>query len=144
MATAMNSASSRSHLIFMIQLKTENLVSGAKTNATLTLVDLAGSERIAKSGVTGDGLKEAAAINKSLSALGMVFTALARKDPHVPYKNSALTHVLSDSLGGQAKCAMFVNASPLESNLPETISSLRFAQNIKTVEMGKAKKNRTN
>jgi len=139
-ATAMNSASSRSHLIFMINIRTTNLLTGAKTDSLLTLVDLAGSERVGKSEVTGDGLKEAAAINKSLSALGMVFGALGKKSPHIPYKNSALTHVLSDSLGGQAKCAMFINCSPLESNLPETISSLRFAENIGKIELGQAKK----
>ena len=139
-STKMNSASSRSHLIFMITVKTTNLLTGAKTDSLLTLVDLAGSERVAKSEVSGDGLKEAAAINKSLSALGMVFGALGKKSPHIPYKNSALTHVLSDSLGGQAKCAMFINCSPLESNLPETISSLRFAENIGKIELGKAQK----
>jgi kinesin family protein C2/C3 len=140
MATKMNSASSRSHLLFQIFLETKNKLSGAKTDSTLTLVDLAGSERVAKSEVSGDGLKEAAAINKSLSALGMVFKSLAEGQPHVPYKNSVLTHALSDCLGGNAKCAMFIACSPLESNLPETISSLRFAQNIAKIELGPAKK----
>jgi len=140
MATAMNSASSRSHLLFQIFLKTTNKLSGAKTESTLTLVDLAGSERVGKSEVSGQGLKEAAAINKSLSALGMVFQALGEGQPHIPYKNSVLTHALSDCLGGNAKCAMFIACSPLESNLPETISSLRFAQNIAKIELGPAKK----
>lgn len=140
MATAMNSASSRSHLIFQIWLKTTNKISGAKTDSVLTLVDLAGSERVGKSEVTGDGLKEAAAINKSLSALGMVFMALGKGEPHVPYKNSVLTHALADNLGGNAKCAMFINCSPLENNLPETISSLRFAEGIASIELGHAKK----
>jgi len=139
-STSMNSASSRSHLIFMIYVETTNVLTGSTSDSMLTLVDLAGSERVAKSEVKGDGLKEAAAINKSLSALGMVFGALGKKSPHIPYKNSALTHVLSDSLGGQAKCAMFINCSPLESNLPETISSLRFAENIGKIELGQAKK----
>ena len=137
--TSMNSASSRSHLIFLIYVTTTNKMTGKTTESMLTLVDLAGSERVAKSEVSGDGLKEAAAINKSLSALGMVFGALGKKSPHIPYKNSALTHVLSDSLGGQAKCAMFMNCSPLTSNLPETISTLRFAENIAKIELGQAK-----
>ena len=140
MATSMNSASSRSHLLFQLHLSTTNKLSKAKTSSTLTLVDLAGSERVAKSEVSGDGLKEAAAINKSLSALGLVFQSLGNGDPHIPYKNSVLTHALSDCLGGNAKCAMFMACSPLESNLPETISTLRFASNIAKIELGQAKK----
>jgi kinesin family protein C2/C3 len=140
MATSMNSASSRSHLLFQLELTTTNKLSKAKTHSTLTLVDLAGSERVAKSEVSGDGLKEAAAINKSLSALGQVFMSLGQGDPHIPYKNSVLTHALSDCLGGNAKCAMFMACSPLESNLPETISTLRFATNIAKIELGPAKK----
>jgi len=140
MATSMNSASSRSHLLFQLHLTTTNKLSKAKTSSTLTLVDLAGSERVAKSEVSGDGLKEAAAINKSLSALGLVFQSLGNGDPHIPYKNSVLTHALSDCLGGNAKCAMFMACSPLESNLPETISTLRFASNIAKIELGPAKK----
>lgn len=73
MATAMNSASSRSHLVFQVRIRTTNKVSGAKTDSTMVLVDLAGSERVAKSEVSGQGMAEAAAINKSLSALGQVF-----------------------------------------------------------------------
>lgn len=139
MATAMNSASSRSHLLFQVRIRTENKISGAKTDSTMVLVDLAGSERVAKSEVTGDGMKEAAAINQSLSALGQVFGALAKKDPHVPYRNSVLTHVLANSLGGNSKTCMFAACSPLESNLPETISTLKFATNISKIELGKAK-----
>jgi kinesin family protein C2/C3 len=132
MATAMNSASSRSHLIFQIEVKTTNKLSKAKTSSILTLVDLAGSERVAKSEVSGDGLKEAAAINKSLSALGLVFQSLGKGDPHIPYKNSVLTHALSDCLGGNAKCAMFMyvarfrQKSTLEDDLVPTPVRLKL------------------
>lgn len=141
-ATKMNTASSRSHLIFQVWLTTANKLNGKVVDSVLTLVDLAGSERIKKSGVSGQGLMEAAAINKSLSALGLVFMALSKKEPHIPYKNSTLTHTLADCLGGNAKCAMFINCSPLETNLPETVSSLRFAQQIAKIELGPGTKGR--
>ena len=108
-ATAMNSESSRSHLIFQIAVDTVNTTTKIRTSAKLTLVDLAGSERIAKSEVTGSQLVEAAAINKSLSALGQVFQAISKSSPHVPFRNSKLTHVLQDSLGGDSKTCMFIN-----------------------------------
>lgn len=90
----------------------------------LSFVDLAGSERVKKSKAAGDQLKEAQAINKSLSALGDVISALANGDTHVPYRNHKLTQLMSDSLGGNAKTLMFVNVSPAEDNLEETHTSL--------------------
>lgn len=142
-ATKMNSESSRSHLIFELRVSTFNKMSKVQTEAKLALVDLAGSERISKSGVTGPQLAEAAAINKSLSALSQVFSALSRHAPHIPYRNSKLTHVLQEYLGGDAKCCVFVNVRPDRSNLSETLSTLNFGANIATIELGEAKANKS-
>lgn len=139
-ATSMNAMSSRSHLLLRIRVATKNIISGVKTNACLTLVDLAGSERVRKSEVTGVGLKEAAAVNKSLSALGLVFLAIQRGNSYIPFKNSCLTQLLASSLSNNAKCVMFVNVSPKETELAETLSSLRFAGTVAKVELGKAQK----
>lgn len=141
-ATLMNTDSSRSHLLFRLSVRGVNKISGQQTSGTLTLVDLAGSERISKTEASGERLVEAAAINKSLTALGQVFKALATNAPHVPYRNSKLTHALADSLGGDAKTAVFVNVSPLASNLSETWMTLKFGQNIRKIELGPAKKNK--
>ena len=90
----------------------------------LSFVDLAGSERMKKSGSSGSQLKEAQSINKSLSALGDVISALSSGGQHIPYRNHKLTMLMSDSLGGNAKTLMFVNLSPAESNLDESYNSL--------------------
>ncbi|EDQ84166.1 uncharacterized protein MONBRDRAFT_13077 [Monosiga brevicollis MX1] len=140
-ATKMNTDSSRSHLLLQIKVQGFNTITRATTYGKLTLVDLAGSERVSKTEASGDRLVEAAAINKSLTNLGQVFRALASGSPHIPYRNSKLTHLLQDSLGGDAKVAMFVNTSPLESNLSETSMTLSFGQNIRKVELGPAKRN---
>merc|ERR1711865_1052218 len=107
----------------------------------LSLVDLAGCERISRSGATGQQLKEATSINASLSALGDVIAALSSKNAHIPYRNSKLTHLLADSLGGQSKCLMFVNVSPAAVNASETLNSLGFASRCRATELGRAKKN---
>jgi len=133
-STKMNSQSSRSHLILQITVSSFDFTSKQSSTGKLTLVDLAGSERIAKTEATGQRLVEAAAINKSLSALGQVFGALRQSLPHIPYRNCKLTHLLQDSLGGDAKTCLFINASPAESNLPETIGSLKFGAAIRTIE----------
>jgi len=99
----------------------------------LLLVDLAGSERVGRSGVSGDGLREACEINTSLSALGDVLHALIRNDSHIPYRNHELTQLMQDSLGGTAKTLMFVNVSPAANNLDETLMSLKFAQRAKCI-----------
>jgi len=95
-------------------------------NMQLSFVDLAGSERVKKSGSTGSQLKEAQSINKSLSALADVISALSSGGQHTPYRNHKLTMLMSDSLGGNAKTLMFVNVSPAESNLDETHNSLMY------------------
>lgn len=92
----------------------------------LSFVDLAGSERVKKSGSAGNQLKEAQSINKSLSALGDVISALSTGGQHIPYRNHKLTMLMSDSLGGNAKTLMFVNVYPAESNLDETYNSLVY------------------
>jgi kinesin family protein C2/C3 len=107
----------------------------------LNLIDLAGSERVGKTDATGDRLKEAQNINKSLSALGDVIAALGNKKAmHVPYRNSKLTFLLQDSLGGNSKVLMFVNVSPAVYNAGETVCSLTFAARCRAVELGQAKK----
>ncbi|KAJ0751405.1 putative minus-end-directed kinesin ATPase [Helianthus annuus] len=98
-ATALNERSSRSHSVLTVHIRGKELVSGSTLKGCLHLVDLAGSERVDKSEATGDRLKEAQHINKSLSALGDVISALAQKSTHIPYRNSKLTQVLQDSLG---------------------------------------------
>lgn len=139
-STKMNSDSSRSHLLLQLMVVGQNKISGQRTFGKLTLVDLAGSERISKTEAAGERLVEAAAINKSLTALGQVFQALATNSPHVPYRNSKLTHALQDSLGGDSKTCVFVALSPLESNLAESHSTLKFGQNIRKIELGPATK----
>ena len=141
-ATLMNTDSSRSHLLLQLTVTGYNKISKATTVGKLTLVDLAGSERVSKTEASGERLVEAAAINKSLSALGQVFKSLATNSPHIPYRNSKLTHVLQDSLGGDSKTAVFVNVSPLEENLSETHMTLKFGQGIRKIELGPASKHK--
>merc|ERR1711862_863646 len=108
----------------------------------INLIDLAGSENTNKSGVSGGAMKEAQNINKSLSALGDVIQSLVAKNTHTPYRNSKLTMMLKDSLGGDSKTLMIVCTSPAQFNVKETLSSLNFAARARNVEMGKAKQNK--
>ncbi|OMO72976.1 hypothetical protein COLO4_27381 [Corchorus olitorius] len=135
-----NEHSSRSHCMLCIMVKSKNLMTGECTKSKLWLVDLAGSERLAKTDAQGERLKEAQFINKSLSALGDVIYALATKSSHIPYRNSKLTHLLQDSLGGDSKTLMFVQISPSEQDVSETLSSLNFATRVRGVELGPAKR----
>merc|ERR1711959_280387 len=112
----MNSASSRSHLLCSVIVESTEKDTGQVVQGKITLCDLAGSERPKKSGVAGDNLKEAIAINKSLTALGDVIEALTKGAKSVPYRNHKLTMLMSDSIGGNAKTLMFVNVSPAASN----------------------------
>ena len=104
------------------------------------MVDLAGSERISKTDASGERLKEAQSINKSLSALGDVIGSLGGSSKHVPYRNSKLTWLLSSSLSGNSKVLMFVCVSPSRMCVSETMCSLNFAQRCHATELGKAKK----
>ncbi|KAF1334093.1 Kinesin-like protein, partial [Globisporangium splendens] len=134
--TDMNAHSSRSHSIFALTIRGFNEAQNTEVEGTLSLVDLAGSERLSRSNATGHRLKEAQAINKSLSSLADVFQALAKKSAHVPYRNSKLTYVLQPALSGDGKTLMMVNLSPTYASLDESLCSLRFAQNASQCELG--------
>ncbi|KAI9307566.1 P-loop containing nucleoside triphosphate hydrolase protein [Cunninghamella echinulata] len=141
-ATLLNERSSRSHSVFILQLTGHNTVTGEKTSGVLNLIDLAGSERLSSSGSTGDRLTETKAINKSLSCLGDVIHALAsnKEGSYIPYRNSKLTYLLQNSLGGNSKTLMFVNISPLAEHFGETLCSLRFATKVNSCRIGTARK----
>jgi len=136
--TNLNDQSSRSHMLVTLVVLTTNRKTGTRHVGKLSLVDLAGSERLSKTGASGDTLKEAQSINKSLSALGNVLNTLARKEAHVPYRDSKLTYLLQDSLGGNSKTLMLVAVGPASENSAETVNSLNFASRAKAVVLGKA------
>lgn len=131
--THMNDESSRSHSILSVIIESTNLQTQSVAKGKLSFVDLAGSERVKKSGSSGNQLKEAQSINKSLSALGDVIGALSSDGQHIPYRNHKLTMLMSDSLGGNAKTLMFVNVSPAQSNLEETYNSLTYASRVRCI-----------
>mgnify|MGYP005823101075 CR=1 FL=1 len=153
--------------ILTVHVRGLDVKNGSTSRGCLHLIDLAGSERVERSEATGDRLKEAQHINKSLSALGDVIFALAQKNAHVPYRNSKLTQVLQSSLGkhkvasncvcgqiflflqslpfhvgGQAKTLMFVQINPDVESCSETISTLKFAERVSGVELGAARSNK--
>eukprot|EP00903_Cladosiphon_okamuranus_P009741 g9262.t1 len=136
-STMMNQTSSRSHSIFCIVVEcSQSDDRGDHIRVgKLNLVDLAGSERQSKTGATGDRLKEANKINLSLSALGNVISALVDgRSLHIPYRDSKLTRLLQDSLGGNTKTVMCANAGPAEYNYDETVSTLRYANRAKNIK----------
>lgn len=140
--TNCNNTSSRSHSVFILKLRGESNTETRK--GILHLVDLAGSERSKESGATGIQQKEASAINSSLSELKNVIRAIRKRSEvkkreiHIPYRNSKLTHLLMNSLGGNSKTLMFVNISPAEKCIEETIRSMKFAEEVNLCEIGPA------
>ncbi|EEP78127.1 kinesin heavy chain [Uncinocarpus reesii 1704] len=140
-ATNMNQESSRSHSIFVITITQKNVETGSAKSGQLFLVDLAGSEKVGKTGASGQTLEEAKKINKSLSALGMVINALTDgKSTHIPYRDSKLTRILQESLGGNSRTTLIINCSPSSYNDAETMSTLRFGVRAKAIK-NKAKIN---
>ncbi len=136
-ATSMNDQSSRSHSLFTVYLeieeKGENNNSRIKSGK-LNLVDLAGSERVGKTNATGQTFDEGKKINLSLTALGSVIDALSQNRKYIPYKDSKLTRLLADSLGGNTKTVMFANISPASYNYDETLGTLRYASRAKLIK----------
>ncbi|KAG9102769.1 hypothetical protein FRC06_001176 [Ceratobasidium sp. 370] len=134
-ATNMNAESSRSHSIFLITIQQRNTETGALKTGNLYLVDLAGSEKVGKTGASGQTLEEAKKINKSLSALGMVINALTDgKSSHIPYRDSKLTRILQESLGGNSRTTLIINCSPSSYNEAETLGTLRFGMRAKSIK----------
>jgi len=132
--TKMNERSSRSHSVFSISLKTCDSISGLPLRGVLHFVDLAGSESQGKTGAVGHILEQSKHINQSLLGLGRVIGALGTAQAHVPYRDSKLTRILQDSLGGNARTSLIVNISPEAVNVFETFSSLRFGQGASLVK----------
>ena len=142
-ATKMNARSSRSHSIFILKIQQKDVANPQRVVfAALNLVDLAGSERASKTEATGARLKEGANINKSLMSLGNVINALAENANHggkkkifIPYRNSKLTRVLQNSLGGNSLCSMLATTSPALDNLEESLSTLNYANRAKMIKV---------
>ncbi|XP_073702583.1 kinesin-1 heavy chain isoform X2 [Garra rufa] len=132
--TNMNEHSSRSHSIFQINVKQENTQTEQKLSGKLYLVDLAGSEKVSKTGAEGAVLDEAKNINKSLSSLGNVISALAEGSTYVPYRDSKMTRILQDSLGGNCRTTIVICCSPSSFNEAESKSTLMFGQRAKTIK----------
>lgn len=159
-STSANERSSRSHSVFILKLQGYNSITGERSKGTLNLVDLAGSERLNNSKVEGARLKETQNINKSLSCLGDVISALGQQSgggagfnprasvnggadgAHIPYRNSKLTYLLQYSLSGNSKTLMFVMVAPEKRHLQETITSLKFAEKVGNTKIGVAKKSK--
>ncbi|CAJ0745269.1 3622_t:CDS:2, partial [Entrophospora sp. SA101] len=142
-STKMNNNSSRSHSIFMIHIEGLNLITNETRSGSLNLIDLAGSEKISTYDSTGDLQTETIYINKSLSSLKTVIQNIKESTSHINYRDSILTYVLKNSLGGNAKVLMLVNISPIKSSQAETESSLEFGRVAKAAHIGIAKKVKT-
>ncbi|KAJ3347087.1 Kinesin-like protein kif3a [Kappamyces sp. JEL0680] len=136
--TNMNAVSSRSHAILTLNITQREYLEGGKEGITrkskIHLIDLAGSERAESTGATGAVLKEGAAINQSLSCLGNVINALTTGQSHIPYRDSKLTHILSDSLGGNSLTVLVACLTPISGAYDETLSTLRFAERVKKIK----------
>jgi kinesin family protein 5 len=133
-STNINERSSRSHMLVLLTLHQKDLREKTARTGKLCLADLAGSERVSKTGAVGEQLREAKKINASLIVLGKVINALIDKSPYLPYRESKLTRILQESLGGNSRTALVVTCSPHPSNLPETLSTLRFGISARKVK----------
>ncbi|KAM4012324.1 kinesin-like protein KIFC3 isoform 2-T2 [Anomaloglossus baeobatrachus] len=134
--TNLNTHSSRSHALLILSAKGRETSTGICTTGKLYLVDLAGSERVSRSGAAGDRLREAQCINRSLSALGDVFSALRSQQTYVPYRNSKLTYLLQEALSRDGKALLLLQVAPVEQNMNESLCSLRFGDRVRSVELG--------
>ncbi|KAM4722405.1 kinesin-like protein KIFC3 isoform 2-T2 [Rhinophrynus dorsalis] len=134
--TNLNTHSSRSHALLILTAKGRETSTGICSTGKLYLVDLAGSERVSRSGAAGERLREAQCINRSLSALGDVFSALRSHQGHVPYRNSKLTYLLQEPLSRDGKALLLLQVSPAERNVSESLCSLRFGDRVRAVELG--------
>lgn len=133
-STLMNAESSRSHSMVALTIIMNNTEDGSCKTGKLYLVDLAGSEKISKTGAVGQTLEEAKNINKSLTTLGKVIVALTdKKAMHIPYRESKLTRILTESLGGNSKTCLIVTMSPHPFNEAESLSSLRFGSRARNI-----------
>ncbi|KAL3290127.1 hypothetical protein HHI36_023492 [Cryptolaemus montrouzieri] len=137
-STLMNNRSSRSHTVFTINVNTIQTVSVAENLSNITcgklnLIDLAGSENLAKSGSKDQRAREATSINQSLLTLGRVIKALVENSSHIPYRESKLTRILQDSLGGKTKTTIIATISPSTASLDETVNTLEYAHNARNV-----------
>ena len=134
-STNMNAVSSRSHSIFLITISQNNERDYVAKTGKLYLIDLAGSEKVGKTNVVGKRLDEAKNINKSLTMLGLVIYSLTDgKSTHIPYRDSKLTRILQDSLGGNSKTSLIITCSPSPYNEAETIGTLRFGLRAKSIK----------
>ena len=139
-ATDMNEHSSRSHMVLSVDVES-GLGQSSMNKGTLYLVDLAGSERVRKSNVEGENLKEAGFINKSLAALGNVMEALDRRATHVPFRDSKLTSLLQNALGGNSRTMMVVTTCPVDKFYDESVHALQFATRVRRIQIGAAQRN---
>lgn len=148
-STRVHEQSSRSSSVFSLKLQGKNEVTGEELKSVLNLVDLAGSERLDSTGTLNDPirLKETQSINKSLSSLSDVISALGSSNSgsvsHIPYRNSKLTYLLQNSLNSNSKALMFLNLSPMQDHLQESLCSLRFALKVHSTHIGQAKRTMT-
>jgi len=135
-ATRMNAESSRSHSIFLVQVFQKNSKTDASKMGKLFCCDLAGSEKVEKTEAKGSTLEEAKKINQSLSALGNVINALteSKKGAYIPYRDSKLTRILQESLGGNSQTCLVITCSMSQYNDRETLSTLRFGNRAKSIK----------
>ncbi|KAL3993975.1 Kinesin motor domain family protein [Acanthocheilonema viteae] len=132
--TDLNDRSSRSHAVVCVRVRAMNRTTNAVSESRLNLVDLAGSERVSQSGATGQQLKEAQCINRSLSELSNVVSALRQRQQHIPFRNCQLTRLLENCLNGDSKTFVIVQLVPDASAIQETVSSLNFADKLSKVQ----------